>query len=499
MQSTENTVVISAATEFNGNKKRNFYITSLLLGFLWMLFHFTVVFFFTFQLESVILVWIFLWLGNLVSLLIDIPVWILQKYFKAKTLYLVGAISQVIAMGIFTLFIFKLTDFSSAAETDVDVVDTVLSFFLNFTNIILLLIASICYGLTKELNEVTTLSYIMNHVDPSLYGEVLARNNMIMGIWMFFWLISSWIIMSFNPELIIFSVLFFIGMVLFFTTKFFDNADETITIQDIKELKVSFKKPTLDNVKQYVAETIKKEDLKKIIDKTKYVFLKPKKIKPKINFSEISEETKMTFKVIYEIFKTRPIKVTIYWATITVLTLWFWDTFASTFLIWFLDTILEGWSYVLLWIIALPAFWLQEPFSNMGQKYWIFKVAMMWVFLSWSSLVLLWLNAEAGPVMVMLFALLNSAGYAAGMSLGQMSFLDVYNKEYAEMKNLKEIDSNASAWPMKILQNLANVFGLMLGWAILWLLEYKWFFIVFGLCIIGFAYWAFKNRKEIKL
>lgn len=65
--------------------------------------------------------------------------------------------------------------------------------------------------------------------------------------------------------------------------------------------------------------------------------------------------------------------------------------------------------------------------------------------------------------MVMLFALLNSAGYAAGMSLGQMSFLDVYNKEYAEMKNLKEIDSNASAGPMKILQNLANVFGLMLG------------------------------------
>lgn len=127
--------------------------------------------------------------------------------------------------------------------------------------------------------------------------------------------------MSFNPELIIFSVLFFIGMVLFFTTKFFDNADETITIQDIKELKVSFKKPTLDNVKQYVAETIKKEDLKKIIDKTKYIFLKPKNIKPKINFSEILEETKMTFKVIYEIFKTRPIKVTIYWAIITVLTL----------------------------------------------------------------------------------------------------------------------------------------------------------------------------------
>jgi hypothetical protein len=38
-----------------------------------------------------------------------------------------------------------------------------------------------------------------------------------------------------------------------------------------------------------------------------------------------------------------------------------------------------------------------------------------------------------------------------------MSFLDSYNKEYARYMNLKEIDSNASAGPMKILQNLANV------------------------------------------
>lgn len=498
MQSTENTVVISALTEFNGNKKRNFYITSLLLWFLWMLFHFTVVFFFTFQLKSVILVWIFLWLWNFFSLLIDIPIWILQKYFKSKTLYLIWAISQFIAMGIFTLFIFKLTDFSNAAETDVGVVDTVLSFFLNFTNIILLLIASICYWLTKELNEVTSLSYVMSNVDPSQYWEVFARNNMIAWVGMFLGLISSWIVMSFNPKLIIFSVIFFIGMVLYFTTKFFDNGDETITIEDIKELKISFKKPSLDNVKQYVVETIKKEDLKKIIDKTKYIFLKPKNIKPKINFSEVIDETKATFIIIYKIFSAKPLKVTIYWAMITVLTLWFWDTFASTFLIWFLDTILEGWSYVLLWIIALPAFWFQELFWKYADKYGTFLVAMIWIFLSGTSLLLLWLNTESGPVMVMFFALLNSTGYAAGMSIGQWVFLDVYNKEYAEMKNLKEIDSNASAGPMKILQNLANVFWLVLGWAILWLLEYKWFFIAFWLCILTFVYWSYKNRKEIK-
>lgn len=60
-------------------------------------------------------------------------------------------------------------------------------------------------------------------------------------------------------------------------------------------------------------------------------------------------------------------------------------------------------------------------------------------------------------------ALINSIGYACGMSLGQNQFLDAYNKIYAETQGLKEIDANASAGPMKILQNAANVIGLMLG------------------------------------
>ena len=44
------------------------------------------------------------------------------------------------------------------------------------------------------------------------------------------------------------------------------------------------------------------------------------------------------------------------------------------------------------------------------------------------------------------------------MSLSQAVFLEEYNKNYASFNNLKEIDANASAAPMKILQNLANVF-----------------------------------------
>lgn len=49
------------------------------------------------------------------------------------------------------------------------------------------------------------------------------------------------------------------------------------------------------------------------------------------------------------------------------------------------------------------------------------------------------------------------------MAIGQNVFLESYNKIYAEHENLKEIDANASAGPMKVVQNLANVVGLTLG------------------------------------
>jgi hypothetical protein len=44
------------------------------------------------------------------------------------------------------------------------------------------IIASICYGLTKEINDISTYGYILSHADPSDYGVILARNNITFGV-----------------------------------------------------------------------------------------------------------------------------------------------------------------------------------------------------------------------------------------------------------------------------------------------------------------------------
>ena len=68
-----------------------------------------------------------------------------------------------------------------------------------------------------------------------------------------------------------------------------------------------------------------------------------------------------------------------------------------------------------------------------------------------------------GFFLILLLGIGNSIGYAAAMPLAQGEFSDAYNQVYATKRKLTEIDSNASAAPLKMILNLANVVGLIFG------------------------------------
>lgn len=86
---------VTVESETDRIRRKNLFYVSSFIGFVWMLFHFTVVFFFGIQLGSAILVGLFLGFGNLVSLVLDIPVGILQRYFYAKRLYLFSGMAML--------------------------------------------------------------------------------------------------------------------------------------------------------------------------------------------------------------------------------------------------------------------------------------------------------------------------------------------------------------------------------------------------------------------
>ncbi len=103
-----NPVIISVQTGLDGFRLRNFYITVGFQGFVWMIFHFSVVFFFTFLLQNIVLVGFFLGFANLIAFGIDIPLGIIQRYVPTRRMFIIAAISQLIATGIFFAFIFKI-------------------------------------------------------------------------------------------------------------------------------------------------------------------------------------------------------------------------------------------------------------------------------------------------------------------------------------------------------------------------------------------------------
>lgn len=190
--STDNTVIITAETGFNAHRLKNFYFTNVFQGFTWMLFHFAVVYFFTKILDNLALVGLFLGISNFVAFLLDIPLGILQRYISTKKFFIIGAISQLVAVGIFFVLLFNAfalmgelgNQITTLAGAEKDgFIDKAVStaFGENIFNWLALFVAAVCYGLTKELNEVSTFGYILSNSSPAEYGIILSRSNITFG------------------------------------------------------------------------------------------------------------------------------------------------------------------------------------------------------------------------------------------------------------------------------------------------------------------------------
>ena len=500
---------VSVESSFDEIRRKNFFHYWFISSFVWMCFHFTLVFFFLLQLKSALIVWIFLWLGNFISFLVDSPVWVIQKYFSAKKIFVASAVWMLIVAIIFLYFIW------SAWTVDVTLSKDILSKAMfdktmnSLPNILLLLISVVLYWIIKELSDVTSLSYIMNNADPSEYAELLSKNNIFSGLWCLVWLIVSWVILAFNSFIAVSILVAIVSVFIFFITKYFDNSNDSLkfNIDDIKKLKLISPKETIESVKQYAVTQVKKADFGQAAQNMKFVFLKPLELKSTVDFAEIKRVTIEDIKSFQNILFKAPYsyRLIILWLVVTFF--WLWDTFVTSFLIDFLNKILAQnkdnfiaqlmTGYVFIALLAIPAYWAQIPLINLSKKVGTFMVIFAWVILSWVSV--LFFGFFNTFIMVLILWVMNSLWYAASMPLAQSDFSDEYNQVYADKNKLTEIDSNASSAPLKMVLNLANVVWLILWWALVTIIWYTGTFIVFGLFLIWLFTISMINKTEWKL
>lgn len=232
------------------------------------------------------------------------------------------------------------------------------------------MVASICYGLTKEINDVSTYGYVLSHADPSEYGTILARNNITFGIGSLIGLVLSGVILSFSPAFAVIILGVIIVGFLAFTIRYFDSSVDSVSVSDITNFRISVQRWNSEHVKEYIVETVKKADIEKVIKNAKYLMLKPKQKSKdnKVPWTEVYASSKKEFRIIWEIIVHRPAHFSLIWTVTLVLIFGFWDTFASSFLLEFLDKMGSGWSYILLAIIGIPGIALQEFASKIGNR-----------------------------------------------------------------------------------------------------------------------------------
>jgi hypothetical protein len=164
-----------------------------------------------------------------------------------------------------------------------------------------------------------------------------------------------------------------------FTLNFFNTSQDIITLEDITAFKASMKRLNAENVKEYVVSVVKKADLSAVIEVAKqYIFLRPqqKEMNTPIPWKTIFPKAKEELQIIRKIIFHKPYHMSLFWAIILVFVFGFWDTFAASFLIPFLDFVKHGWSYILLGLIVIPGIVLQPYAGTIASRIGIVYVGI---------------------------------------------------------------------------------------------------------------------------
>ncbi len=345
------------------------------------------------------------------ALLVDIPVGVIQRYASARFLFVIGACCIFIASLVFLKFIYFLPP--SDASTG-ELATSVIAFFTtDLFNILLLLLAAVCYGLAKEINDVTILTYILNNSDPSEYAKIISRNSIATGIGSFAGLVVSGFIIPFDQLGAVLGLITAICAMFVFLVRFFDNPHATLHVSDLSQLKLIIQKQTVEKIRDFAVSQVKKVEIAELAKAGNILFLRPLRAKTFTGFSEIIQETKSAMTVTLRVLFEQRRNFTLLWIFAVILCFGFWDTFVATFQIEFLNKLLELnhdnvlvrsqllSGYLLLGLLIIPVFALQSFFIKLSKTFGVFLIVVSGMLLSAVSILLFGLST--GLEFVVLF------------------------------------------------------------------------------------------------
>lgn len=111
-------------------------------------------------------------------MVIDVPLGTIQRHVPSKTMLSVANGLMILAAIVFLYLVRTAGDMSF--ELNGNILEITRTFLTTGINFILLLFVGILYGTVKEIYDITTISYLLNHCDPSEYDTAMSKNNIAM-------------------------------------------------------------------------------------------------------------------------------------------------------------------------------------------------------------------------------------------------------------------------------------------------------------------------------
>lgn len=456
----------------------HFYLTAMMWVAAYTLFAYSVVIFLNETVQSTFLVGIFLGMGSLMAVLLDVPFGYAQKVISPRWLL---------------------------ATSILGMMTTVTIFLLAYSNISLVFVAALLYGLSHDLYDVTMLSYIFNSSLPAQYGQNISLKNVAEALGILFGLIFSGALLFFGSMVAQLALMGILLVSLIIVLAIFDRdkaaelpkdrADAlstvTHTAQELTAGSVRGLKTSAISIIDVTQKGL--ESVKQSLDKGK-IILKPLQPGKDSTMSKIWEEIRESFRGIATIFTGEKLNIPLLWSMVVLLLFSFWDTFVITFQPLFLSKFLVSADVpsfisggVIMAVFILPLFGLLVPFSKWADTYGRQKFIIGGLIISGVSL---FFFGQVDNIWVLaLLGMSNSVGYAAVMPSVQAMFAEKLNEHIAFSMGKTEIDSNTGAAPLKMLLNVGNVVGQMAGGTLIAIFGFNIFFMFFGgilvMCFVG--------------
>jgi len=491
-------------TTIRDEKMWHFYILIALWSSVFTTMSISIVLFLQNALWGLFLAWLVISIWNTASFFMDWFFNSLQKRFTSRVLFMSWIIWMIISILLFIIF----------------------------SNVFFVILAAIFFSISFDMVDITALSYIMAQSLPASYWKNLSYKDLSQGLWMILWMLFSAIILStaffvwdisdqvltawseildiknkhFESSIFITQIiLFFILIWLFFLA--FILFDKKVKVLSKDYIKTSFQILKSSTMQWLKNETIKitEKTLEKLKAEPNQIELKSTDEKQKINRNEIFWEIWSSLKLIKNIFNRKPKNIPLIRLIFTLTIFSYWDTFLWTFFPIFFTEFLRSqswfvsnvpWSLMTLMFI-LPVLWLYPVFAKLWDKYWRFIFIYLWLWLTGFAIFIMWLMPYSFFWLFIIFWFMVWIWYVSAMSSVKAETAMKIN-EFAAVTNWKwKIDSNVSAWPMMMTNNVWNII-----WPLLWgmfidLLWFQWFFVSFWILILIFLWYSIYNKEKI--